>query len=139
MNYKIIGKYIKELNFNIPKPEIFFLLSKDISNYKINIDIKSSQVKQNIIEVMTTLALNPVKEDFEKIDTKIVYSTIVELSDNKINKEDMKKIILVEVPTKIYAELRQIFIFLFENSGFKDVKINESVDFERLYNLRKVQ
>ena len=139
MNYKIIGKYIKELNFNIPKPEIFFLLSKDISNYKINIDIKSSQVKQNIIEVMTTLTLNPVKEDFEKIDTKIVYSTIVELSDNKINKEDMKKIILVEVPTKIYSELRQIFIFLFENSGFKDIKINESVDFEKLYNLRKVQ
>ena len=51
MSYKIIGKYIKELNFNIPKPETFFLLSKDISNYKINIDIKSSQVKQNIIEV----------------------------------------------------------------------------------------
>mgnify|MGYP000660214614 CR=1 FL=1 len=61
MSYKIIGKYIKELNFNIPKPEIFFLLSRDISNYKINIDIKSSQVKQNIIEVITTLALNPVK------------------------------------------------------------------------------
>ena len=36
MNYKIIGKYIKELNFNIPKPETFFLLSKDIANYKIN-------------------------------------------------------------------------------------------------------
>ena len=50
MNYKIIGKYVKELNFNIPKPETFFLLSKDISNYKINIDIKSSQIKQNIID-----------------------------------------------------------------------------------------
>ena len=49
MSYKIIGKYIKELNFNIPKPETFFLLTKDISNYKINIDIKSFQVKQNII------------------------------------------------------------------------------------------
>ena len=52
MSYKIIGKYIKELNFNIPKPETFFLLSKDISNYKINIDIKSVQIKQNIIEVL---------------------------------------------------------------------------------------
>ena len=139
MSYKIIGKYIKELNFNIPKPEIFFLLSKDISNYKINIDIKSSQVKQNIIEVITTLALNPVKEDFEKIDTKIVYSTIIQLNNDKINKEDIKKIILVEVPSKIYSELRQIFIFLFENSGFKDVKINETVDFEKLYKLRKIQ
>ena len=139
MSYKIIGKYIKELNFNIPKPETFFLLSKDISNYKINIDIKSAQVKHNIIEVQTTLALNPTKEDFEKIDTKIIYSTIVELTSDKISKEDMEKIILVEIPTKIYSELRQIFIFLFENSGFKDVKINETVDFEKLYKLRKVQ
>jgi preprotein translocase subunit SecB len=139
MNYKIVGKYIKKLNFNIPKPEAFFLLSKDITNYKINIDIKSFQIKQNIIEVLTTLTLNPIKESFEKIDTKIVYSTIIELKNNKIQKEDMEKIILVEVPTKIYSELRQIFVFLFENSGFKDVKINEKVDFEKLYKLRKVQ
>ena len=46
MNYKIIGKYIKDLNFSIPNPKIFFLLSKNISNYKINIDIKSNQIKQ---------------------------------------------------------------------------------------------
>ena len=139
MNYKIIGKYIKELNFNIPNPKTFFLLSKNIENYKINIDIKSAQVKQNIIEVLTTLALNPVKEDFEKIDTKIVFSTIIELENKQIKKEEMEKIILIEVPSEIYSELRQIFIFLFENSGFKDVKINESVDFEKLYRLRKVQ
>jgi|TARA_B110000211_G_scaffold230922_1_gene291455 hypothetical protein len=139
MSYKIIGKYIKELDFNIPKPEIFFLLSKDISNYKINIDIKSLRVKENIIEVLTTLALNPVKENFEKIDTKIIYSTIVELNNDKISKEIMEKIILVEVPTKIYSELRKIFIFLFESSGFKDVKISEYVDFEKLYKLRKIQ
>ena len=139
MSYKIIGKYIKELNFNIPNPKIFFLLSKDISNYKINIDIKSNRVKQNIIEILTTLALNPVKKDFDKIETKIVFSTIVELDSDKINKEEMEKIILIDVPSKIYSELRQIFVFLFENSGFKDVKINENVDFEKMYRLKKVQ
>tara|TARA_B100001059_G_scaffold230221_1_gene264135 strand:- start:7384 stop:7803 length:420 start_codon:yes stop_codon:yes gene_type:complete len=139
MSYKIIGKYIKELTYNIPKPETFFLLSKNISNYKINIDIKSSQIKQNIIEVLVTLTLNPIKENFDTIDTKIIYSTIVELNDDKIGKEEIEKIILVKVPTKIYSELRQIFIFLFENSGFKDVKINEFVDFEKLHRLRKIQ
>ena len=139
MNYKIIGKYIKELNFNIPKPEIFFLLSKDISNYKINIDIKSIQIKENIIEVLTTLALNSTKDDFEKITTKIVYSAIIELDSKKIDKKEMERIILIKVPAKIYSELRKIFIFLFENSGFKDVKISETVDFEKLYKLRKVQ
>ena len=139
MSYKIIGKYIKELNFNIPNPKTFFLLSKEISNYKINIDIKSAQVKENIIEILTTLALTPLDENFEKIDTQITYSTVVELDNNKIDKEEMEKIILIKVPNKIYSELRQIFIFLFENSGFKDVKINETVDFEKLYKLRKVQ
>ena len=139
MSYKIIGKYIKDLNFNIPNPKTFFLLSKNISNYKINIDIKSTQVKQNIIEVLTSLSLTPIKDDFEKINTKIIYSTIIELENEKIQKDEMEKIILINVPSKIYSELRQIFVFLFENSGFKDVKINETVDFEKLYKMRKVQ
>ena len=139
MNYKIIGKYIKELKFNIPNPKTFFLLSKDIANYKINVDIKSVQVKQKIIEVLTSLNLSPVKDDFEKIDTKIIFSTIVEFSDENLSKKDMEKTILVDIPLKIYPELRQIFIFLFENSGFKEIKINESVDFKKLYEMRKVQ
>ena len=139
MNYKIIGKYIKSLNFNIPNPKTFFLLSKDIANYKINIEIKSNQVKQNIIEVLTSLNLSTIKNDFDKIDTKIVYATIVELSSDKLEKNEMERIILIEVPTKIYSELRNIFVFLFENSGFKDVKISETVDFEKLYQTRKVQ
>tara|TARA_E500000178_G_scaffold309432_1_gene323797 strand:+ start:403 stop:822 length:420 start_codon:yes stop_codon:yes gene_type:complete len=139
MSYKIIGKYIKELNFNIPNPKTFFLLSKDIANYKINVDIKSTQAKQNIIEVLTSLGLSPTKNNFETINTKIVFSTIVELTNNKLSKEEMEKIILIEVPSTIYPELRKIFVFLFENSGFKDVKISKTVDFEKLYKLRKFQ
>tara|TARA_X000000950_G_scaffold248132_1_gene306976 strand:+ start:191 stop:610 length:420 start_codon:yes stop_codon:yes gene_type:complete len=139
MKHKIIGKYIKELKFNIPNPKTFFLLAKNIANYKINIDIKSVQVKQNIIEILTSLKLSPVKDGSEKIDTKIIFSTIVELSNDNLAKEEMEKTILVDIPTKIYPELRRIFIFLFENSGFKDVKINETVDFEKLYKMRKVQ
>ena len=51
----------------------------------------------------------------------------------------MEKTILVDIPSKIYPELRQIFVFLFENSGFKDIKINETVDFEKLYKMRNIQ
>ena len=139
MNYKIIGKYIKDLNFQIPNPKTFFLLSKNMSNYRIKIDIKSNQIKQKIIEVLTSLKLEPTKDDFEKIDTNIVFATIIELSDNNIEKKDLEKIILVDVPSQIYQELRKIFISLFENSGFKDVKINERVDFQKLYEMKKFQ
>lgn len=139
MNYKIIGKYIKNLNFSIPSPKTFFLLSKDIANYKINIDIKSSRIKENIIEVLTSINLQPTNTNLEKINTEIVYAAIIELDTNKIKKEELEKIILVEVPTQIYSELRQIFIYLFERSGFREVKINETVDFQKLYNMKKFQ
>ena len=139
MNYKIIGKYIKDLNFSIPNPKAFFLLSKEISNYKINIDIKSIQVKQNILEILITLNLLPVKTIEEKLNTKIVYATIIELTKEDIQKKEIEKIVLVNVPSEVYAEIRKIFINLFENSGYKDIKINESVDFQKLYESRKIQ
>ena len=96
-------------------------------------------MKQRIIEVLTSLKLSPVKNDVDKIDTKIIFSTIIEFSNENLAKEEMERTILVDIPLKIYPELRQIFIFLFENSGFKDIKINETVDFEKLYKMRKVQ
>ena len=88
---------------------------------------------------MATLNLTPIKNNFEKIETKIVFSTIIELTDDKIQKSEIEKIILIKVPSQIYPELRSIFVRLFENSGFKDVKINESVDFEKLYNMKLTQ
>ena len=138
MSHKIIGKYIKDLIFNIPNPKTFFLLSQDISNYKINIDIKSSQIKQNIVEVLTTLKLTPTKENFEIIKAEIVYATIVELEE-KIEKRLIEKIILIEIPSQIYSELRQIFVRLFENCGFKDIKISKNINFQELYEMRKTQ
>jgi len=139
MSYKIIGKYIKDLDFKIPNPKIFSLLSKNISNYKINIDIKSNQLKDRIVEVEITLNLTPVKDNFEKINTKIIYSTIIELKDEITDKKEIEKIILINVPSEVYPELRKIFVFVFENSGFKDIKISNDIDFQKLYNLKKTQ
>ena len=139
MNYKIIAKYIKNLNFDISKPDKFFSLTKDISLYKFKIDIKSNRYKDNIIEVQTTLALEPKDKNLDKIDAVVTYSTLVELDKNFTDKKKLEEIILVEIPNKIYPELRKVFVFIFENSGFKEIKINKTVDFEKLYNLRKVQ
>ena len=139
MSYKIIGKYIKDLDFQIPNPKVFFALSKDISSYKINIDIKSNQIEQNIIEVLTSLNLRPKKEIVDKINTKIVLATIIEMDSQNVKKTEMEKIVLIDVPSQIYGEIRKIFISLFESSGFKDIKINEKIDFKKLYDLKKSQ
>ena len=139
MNYKIVGKYIKDLKFEIPNLKTFFLLEKNISNYKINIDIKSNQFKDKIIEVITTLALQSVNNDVDKIQTKIMYSTIIEI-DGEINeKKLLEEIILIKVPNEIYPEVRLLFISLFEKSGFNKIKIEEKIDFRKLYLERIIQ
>ena len=55
------------------------------------------------------------------------------------DKNNLEKIVLVEVPNELYTDLRKIFVTIFESSGFKDIKIGEKVDFQKLYDQRKVQ
>ena len=137
MSYKIIARYIKKLDFNISKPDKFFSLTRDISNYKFKIDIKSNSFKDNIIEVQTTLVLESKDKNLDKINALATYSTMVELDKNLTDKKKLEEIILIEIPNKIYPELRKVFIFIFENSGFKEIKIDQEVDFKKLYLSRR--
>ena len=139
MSYKIIGKYINDLDFKIPNSKSFTLLTKNISNYKINIDIKSIQLKEKIVEVETSLSLLPSKNNNENIVTKIIHASIVEIDEKIKEKRKIEKIILIDVPNDIYPELRKIFIFIFESSGFKEINISKNVDFQKLYDLKKIQ
>ena len=139
MNYKIIGKYIKDLKFEIPNPKTFFLLEKNISNYKINIDIKSNRFKDKIVEVIVTLALKPIVTEDDNINTKIVFSTIIEIDGELTEKKSLEEIILIKVPNETYPEIRALFILLFEKSGFNKIKIEEKIDFRKLYLQRSVQ
>ena len=36
MSYKIISKFIKDVSFEIPNPQAFIMLEKEISNYTLN-------------------------------------------------------------------------------------------------------
>jgi len=137
MSYKIVAKYINKLNFDISKPDKFFSLSKNISNYKFKIDIKSNQFKDNIIEVQTTLALEPKDNNLDAIFALATYSTLVEIDKDLTDKKKLEEIILVKIPNEIYPELRKVFIFIFENSGFREIKIDENVDFKKLYLSRR--
>ena len=137
MSYKVVAKYIKNLKFNISKPDIFLSLSKNISNYKFKIDIKSNGFKNNIIEIETSLALVPRSKEIDVIDAVVTFSTLVELDKNLDKKKDLEEIILIKIPNEIYPELRKIFIFLFETSGFREINIEENVDFRKLYLSRK--
>ena len=139
MSYKILAKYIKDLKFEIPNTETYFEFSKEIAKYKINIDIKSKELKKKIIEVETCLHLKPHETDTGKLKSNIVYNTIIQLDEEIKEKKKIEEIILVKVPSEIYPELRRIFVLNFESSGFKNIKIEEKVDFMKLYKSKSNQ
>ena len=64
-------------------------------------------------------------------------SSIIEFEDKNLDKDNLRKIILIEVPSEIYSEIRETFLFLFNKSGFKEIKIDKEVNFQKLYEQRK--
>ena len=133
MSYNIVAKYIKDINFNIPDSKSYFLIEKNISNYKINFDIKSKKIKDDILEIDTNLKLISKVSIENEIKVSILFSTLINLKKNITNKKDLEKIVLVDVPTSIYPDIRSILVFLFERSGFKNINIDETVNFQSLY------
>ena len=126
MNYNIVGKYIKNINFNIPNSKSYFLIEKNIKNYKINFDIKSKKIKENIFEIDTNLKLMSEEPGENQIEVSIIFSTLISLKEDIKNKKDLKKIVLVDVPTSIYPEIRSVLVFLFEKSLVWFVKPNQT-------------
>ena len=132
MSYNIVTKYVKDINFNIPDAKSYFLIEKNIGNYKINFDIKSKKIKDNIVEIDTNLKLIPQEEKNNQIKVSILFSSIIDIK-GKVTDKELEKIVLVDVPTSIYPDIRNILVFLFEKSGFKRINIDKNVSFENLY------
>ena len=132
-NYKIIGKYLNNTQFEIPNVDIFYKLDVHIKDYKINLDIKTAKLKDNVFQINTTLALLRTEETKEKITVNVSLATIVEITKNGISENDLRKIFLISIPQAAYPDLRSTIILLFEKSGFKNIQIEQNIDFEKLY------
>jgi preprotein translocase subunit SecB len=58
------------------------------------------------------------------------------VEDDIKEKQELEKIILCDVPTKIYTDLETSFLNLIHNSGHPTIKLEKKIDFNKLYNER---
>ena len=65
-----------------------------------------------------------------------MYATIIRVDDDVKEKRDLEKIILCDVPIKIYPKLETSFLNLVHNSGHPDIKLEKKIDFEKLFKER---
>ena len=132
--FKILAKYIKDMSSETPNVETFLYVKENISKYQLNIDITSRALKNKLIEVNTTLKFEDKGQSEKKSYYEIIYASIIKVDDDIKDKKDLERIILCDVPTKIYPDLENSFLNLIHNSGHPSIKLEKRIDFNRLYN-----
>ena len=135
-NFKILGKYIKDMSSETKDPETYIFVRDNIAKYQLDININSKALKNKMVEINTTFRFEDKEDNKKKSYFEIIYSTIIRVEDNVINKKELEKIILCDVQIQIYPDLEKTLLDLLHNSGYPDVKFEKKIDFEDLYNKR---
>ena len=135
-NYKILGKYIKDVSGETPDIETYIFVKDQISKYQLNIDITSRPLKNKMIEVETLLKFADKEESKKKSYFEINFATVVKIDDKIKEKKELEKIILCDVQIEIYPDLEKSLLDLLHNSGYPSIKFEKKINFEELYNQR---
>ena len=137
-NYKILGKYIKDMSSETKNVETYLYVKENILKYQLGIDISSKALKDKLIEVNTIFKFEDKEEGKKKSYFEMVFATIIKISDEIKEKEKLEKIILCDVQIEVYKDLEKAFLDLLHNSGYTQVKFEKKIDFENLYNQKKI-
>ena len=135
-NYKILGKYIKDVSGETPDIETYIFVKDQISKYHLNINITSKPLKNKMVEIETLLKFADKEESKKKSYFEIKFATIVKIDDEIKEKRELEKIILCDVQIEIYPDLEKSLLDLIHNSGYPDIKFEKKINFEELYNQR---
>jgi len=133
-NYKILGRYIKDMSSETPNIETYIFVKDHISKYQLSIDINSKALKDKMIEINTIMKFEDKQENKKKSYFEINFSTIIKVGEEIKEKKDLEKIILRDVQIEIYPDLEKTLLNVLHNSGYPGIKFEKKVDFEKLYN-----
>ena len=135
-NFKILAKYIKDMSSETPDVETFLFVKENISRYQLNIDINSKAIKDKLVEINIRLKFEDKDQSEKKSYYEIIYAVVIKVNDDLKDKKILEKIILCEVPSKVYVDLENAFLNLMHNSGHPGIKLEKKIDFNKLYNER---
>ena len=133
-NYKIIGKFIKDISGETPNIETYLYVKDYISKYQLNIEINSKAVKNQIIEINTLMKFQDTSESKRKSHFEMTYTTVIKLIKEIKDKNILQKIILCDVQKEMFPEMESALLNLLRISGYANIKFEKKIDFEDLYN-----
>ena len=133
-NYKVIGKFIKDISGETPNIETYLYVKDYISKYQLNIEINSKALKNQIIEINTLMKFQDTSKSERKSHFEMTYTTIIKLIKEIKDKNILQKIILCDVQKKMYPEMESALLNLLRMSWYANIKFEKKIDFDDLYN-----
>tara|TARA_B100001057_G_scaffold105842_1_gene103412 strand:+ start:344 stop:766 length:423 start_codon:yes stop_codon:yes gene_type:complete len=132
-NYKILTSYIKDISSQISGTENFIYLKDNIPKYSLGIDINSLPLKNNMAEVNVRLTFDNKMEKDKKAYFEMTHTTVVRVEETAVNKNELKKIFLSDVPTEIYPEIEKKFFEIVKSIGYPEIKLEKKINFQELF------
>ena len=132
-NYKILTSYVKDISSKISGTESYIYLKDNIPKYSLGIDINSIPLKNNMAEVNIKLTFSNKSEKDQKTYFEMIHTTVVRVEESAVNKDELKKIFLSEVPTEVYPEIEKKFFEIVKSIGYPEIKLEKKIDFKDLF------
>jgi len=132
-NYKILTSYVKDISSKINDTESYIYLKDNIPKYSLGIDINSIPLKNNMAEVNIKLNFGNKSEKDQKAYFEMTHSTVIRVDNSAVNKKDLKKIFLSEVPTEMYPEIEKKFFEIVKSIGYPNIKLEKRINFKEMY------
>ena len=132
-NYKILTSYIKDISSKISGTQDSIYLKDNIPKYSLGIDINSVPLKSNMAEVNIKLAFENKSEKDKKAYFEMLHTTVIRVEESAVNKDELKKIFLSDVPTEMYPEIEKRFFEIVKSIGYPEIKLEKKINFKELF------
>jgi len=133
-SYEVVAKYIKDISFEIPDPDCFIDAAQNLGSYSTKLDLSSKPFKNNLIELNCKFALEAPDKIEKKIHAEVCLAIVFKITNTKLSSKEVKKLILVTLPTENFFFMKEVVTDLFQKSGFKQFSFTKEVNFQELYN-----
>ena len=132
-NYKILTSYIKDVSSKITGTENFIYLKDNIPKYSLGIDINSFPLKNNMAEINIKLIFDNKSDEDKKAYFEMTHTTVVRVEESAVNKDELKKIFLSDIPTEMYPEIEKKFFEIVKTIGYPDIKLGKKINFKEMF------
>jgi len=135
--FEIVMDFIKDISFEIPSTDAYISSVNDLEKYQTKIDIKNNPISNKLNELNLKIFFEAPQDIKNKIHAEICLIIIFKILEQEVTQDEVKKIILAEIPNLYSEKITNTLSNIFQQSGFKEFKFKKKIDFAEMYESQK--